>query len=154
MVTPVAERDGALTPVVSCWPVKAVGAKNASGDRSKQTHRRYRSFMNTLGACVDSPRPHKNSSTRQLQVCSEHRQGGSKGCLLAAMATRNQQASYQLKEAYQTTANRRDTLPLSVCLFNACGPPRQKMSYLRTSSTKHLATPRLTGSHHQEPSDR
>ena len=37
MVTPVAVRDGVLTPVVSCWPAKAVGAKNASGEKQVNT---------------------------------------------------------------------------------------------------------------------
>lgn len=44
MVTPVAVRDGVLTPVASCWPVKAVGAKNASGEKQVNTTAGCRSF--------------------------------------------------------------------------------------------------------------
>lgn len=63
MVTPVTVRDGALIPVVICWPVKAVGAKNASArtktkrDEAPKRVSFVRAFM-SAPTCVDSSRPH------------------------------------------------------------------------------------------------
>lgn len=62
MVTPTV-RDDVLTPVVSCWPVKAVGAKNASGEKQvKPTEGcgslRVHELNQHVHAC-DSSLPHK-----------------------------------------------------------------------------------------------
>lgn len=74
-------RDGALAPVVSCWPVKAVGAKNASGEKNvrkeRTIHRRValaHVLMKKIKCkkrgctCVDSPLPHKCSKTQQVSL--------------------------------------------------------------------------------------